>query len=708
MSETPALPDAPAQTRERHAELSQQIIDHRWRYYVLDSPTIADGEFDALLRELEALEEQYPGLRTPDSPTQQVGAPTSVVFAPVTHRQPMMSLDNVFSKEELVRWTKRILGDFPDADFVCELKIDGLAVDLVYERGRLVTAATRGDGQVGEDITDNVRTIADVPHYLTTDSPPELLEVRGEVFLSRESFDRINEGLVDEGKAPFANPRNAAAGSLRQKDPKVTAQRALGFLCHGVGAVDGIEVNRLSELYPILTDLGLPVAATTELHEDVDGVWGFIEQAEERRHDFVHEIDGVVIKADQRSVQQELGFTSRAPRWATSFKYPPEEVTTKLLDIRVNVGRTGRVTPYAVMEPVLVAGSTVSMATLHNGSEVKRKGVLIGDTVVLRKAGDVIPEVLGPVAALRTGAEREFEMPTDCPVCGTHLAYEKEGDADIRCPNQRSCPSQLRERLFHVGSRYALDIEMLGWQGADALLSAGLLTDEGDLFDLTEADLLQTEFFTRAAKKSERDATGHNRVVNANGHKLLANLEEAKTRPFAKFLVALSIRHVSRGVAPDLAAAFGSIEELAAATPEQLAEVEGIGPQLVAAITEWFATDWRRAIVRKWQAAGCVLADEASDTEELPQSLAGLSIVVTGSLPGFTRDSAAEAITSRGGKSAASVSKKTDFVVVGESPGSKYDKAVQLGRPILDADGFAILLSQGAEAASGVARIEEA
>ncbi|MGJ3509095.1 NAD-dependent DNA ligase LigA [Enemella sp. A6] len=709
VSETPDAQTGPdEQASERHAELSQLIIDHRWRYYVLDAPTASDAEFDALLAELEALEEAHPGLRTPNSPTQQVGAPVSTTFAPITHREPLMSLDNVFSAEELLRWEERIRGAAPRAEFVCELKIDGLAVDLVYEHGRLVSGATRGDGRVGEDITANVRTIADVPDRLTTDDPPALLEVRGEVFLSRTSFDEINARLADEGKAPFANPRNAAAGSLRQKDPRVTARRALGFICHGMGAAEGIEIDRLSQLYPLLASMGLPVSEHNELHTTGEGIASYIERAAEGRHDFGHEIDGVVIKVDQRAVQDELGFTSRAPRWAIAYKYPPEEVNTKLLDIRVNVGRTGRVTPYAVMEPVLVAGSTVSMATLHNASEVVRKQVLIGDTVVLRKAGDVIPEVLGPVVDLRDGTEYAFEMPTRCPACGTELAHEKEGDADIRCPNQRSCPAQLRERLFHVGSRYALDIENLGYQGADALLSAGLLSDEGDLFDLTADDLLRTEFFTRAAKKSEQDDGAGDRVVNANGLKLLANLDEAKTRPFARFLIALSIRHVSRGIAPDLAAAFGSIEALADASEEELLAVEGVGPQLAAAIGEWFGTDWRREIVRKWQAAGCVLADEPAETGDTPQTLAGLSIVVTGSLPGHTRDSAAEAITSRGGKAAGSVSKKTDFVVVGDSPGSKYDKAVQLGRPILDADGFEVLLTEGPEAAGKVARVEEA
>ena len=499
-----------------------------------------------------------------------------------------------------------------------------------------------------------------------------------------------------DGKAPFANPRNAAAGSLRQKDPKITASRRLGFVSHGLGLVEGVRLDRLSTAYDALEAWGLPVSPQRKVCADLDEVWTFIEHYGENRHSVVHEIDGVVIKLDERSVQDQLGSTSRAPRWAIAFKYPPEEVTTTLLDIRVNVGRTGRVTPYGVMEPVLVSGSTVGMATLHNAGEVKRKGVLIGDTVVLRKAGDVIPEIVGPVVDLRTGDEREFVMPTHCPECHTELRPEKEGDADLRCPNTRSCPAQLRERLFHLASRQGLDIEVLGYQAAMALLDAGLLVDEGDLFDLTEEKLLGTELFTTKAG-----------VLSANGAKLLANLEEAKNRPLDKFLVALSIRHIGKGVAPDVARAFGSIDALAEASPEQLAEVEGIGPTLVTAITDWFAVDWHREIVRKWRAAGAVMRDE--QPEQLDQSLAGLAIVVTGTLDGFTRDSAAEAITSRGGKVAGSVSKKTSFVVVGESPGSKHDKAVALKVPVLrGADAFQVLLTDGPDAATEIATVGEA
>ena len=687
--------------RARHAELAQEIEDHRFRYYVTDAPTISDRDFDALMRALEAIEEEHPELRTPDSPTQKVGGAPSATFAPVTHLRPLMSLDNVFSEEDFRRWAARATKDAEVTGWLCELKIDGLALDLVYRGGRLASAATRGDGRVGEDVTANVRTIAPIPARLTGEVP-DVVEVRGEVFMRPEDFALLNEGLVASGKAPFANPRNSAAGSLRQKDPRVTASRNLQFLCHGLGEVSGVTIDSQSHGYDLLRSWGLPVSAHYRVVPGVDDAWAYIEHYGEHRHGVEHEIDGVVIKVDDRELQDRLGSTSRAPRWAIAYKYPPEEVTTKLLEIRVNTGRTGRVTPYAVMEPVFVSGSTVEQATLHNASEVKRKGVLVGDTVVLRKAGDVIPEIVGPVVALRDGTEVEWVMPTHCPSCGSELAPEKEGDADLRCPNTRSCPAQLRERLFHLASRQALDIEVLGWQAADALLSAGLLTDEGDLFDLDAEKLIRVPMFTRGPRKGE-DADG--RYLSANGEKLLANLAEAKTRSFARYLVALSIRHIGKGVAPDVAAAFPSIEALRAASAEELGAVEGIGPTLVAAIHDWFEVDWHREIVRKWQQAGCELFDEQAErTDERPQSLAGLSVVVTGSIPGYTRDSAAEAITARGGRSAASVSGKTDFVVVGENAGSKYDKAVALKRPILDAEGFEVLLNDGPDAARAVAK----
>ena len=692
-----AAPDP--DSRARAAELTEQLNDARWRYHVLDAPAISDGEFDRMMRELNALEDRFPGLRTPDSPTQQVGGPPlSATFAAVEHRQRLLSLDNVFSREELDRWAARAVRELGQprihrSGYLCELKVDGLALDLIFEKGRFVSAATRGDGRVGEDVTANVRTIASIPAELTGDDVPDVLEVRGEVYFAVKEFRALNESLVAEGKAPFANPRNAAAGSLRQKDPRITASRHLGFVTHGLGVVQGATLDRLSAAYQALERWGLPVSPQRQPCADLDQVWAFIEHYGEQRHSVEHEIDGVVIKLDERDVQDQLGSTSRAPRWAIAFKYPPEEVTTKLLDIRVNVGRTGRVTPYGVMEPVLVSGSTVGMATLHNAGEVQRKGVLIGDSVVLRKAGDVIPEIVGPLVDLRTGSERAFVMPTHCPECSTELRPEKEGDADLRCPNTRSCPAQLRERLFHLASRGALDIEVLGYMSGMALLDAGLIADEGDIFDLTEEKLLTVPFFTTK-----------NGALSANGRKLIANLEQAKTRPLDKFLVALSIRHIGPGVAPDVAAAFGDIEALAEATPEQLAEVEGLGPTLVTAVGDWFAVDWHRDIVRKWRAAGAVMRDEPK--ERLDQTLAGLSVVVTGSLEGYTRDSAAEAITTRGGKVAGSVSKKTSFVVVGESPGSKADRAAELKVPILNGvEAFEVLLQSGAEAAAKVATV---
>ena len=694
----PVEPD-PA-VRRRVADLTEQLNEARWRYHVLDAPTMSDGEFDARMRELSELEERYPALRTPDSPTQQVGAPAATTFAPVEHLTRLLSLDNVFTREELERWAARAVRELgeqriQESGYVCELKVDGLALDLVYRSGRLARAATRGDGRFGEDVTANVRTIRAIPDRLAGPDVPEVLEVRGEVYFAVEDFEALNASLVAEGKAPFANPRNAAAGSLRQKDPRVTAGRRLGFVCHGVGVLAGFEAERLSVAYEALERWGLPVSPHRRLARRLDDVWAYIEHFGEHRHDCEHEIDGVVVKLDERAVQDQLGATSRAPRWAIAFKYPPEEVTTRLLDIRVNVGRTGRVTPYGVMEPVLVSGSTVSMATLHNANEVQRKGVLIGDTVVLRKAGDVIPEIVGPVVDLRTGAERAFVMPTQCPECGTELRPEKEGDADLRCPNTRSCPAQLRERLFHLASRQGLDIEVLGYQSAQALLEAGLLADEGDLFDLTEEKLKRVSFFVTK-----------NGNLSANGAKLLANLEQAKTRPLDKFLVALSIRHVGKGVAPDIAAAFDDIDKLATATIEELAAVEGIGPTVAAAIREWFEVDWHRRIIQKWKAAGCVLRNQPKPRRE--PTLAGLSVAVTGTLDGYTRDSAAEAITSRGGKVAGSVSKRTSFVVVGDAPGSKYDRAVQLGVPVLrGAAAFGVLLAEGAEAARAIATVGE-
>ena len=673
--------------RARHAELAALINDARFQYYVLDNPTLTDAGFDAMMAELTAIEEALPELRTPDSPSQQVGGAASATFAEVEHLVPMMSLDNAFSTAEVEHWFSR-LGEV--SSLLCEVKIDGLALDLVYRDRRLAVAATRGDGRFGEDVTANVLTIADVPQTLPAHAP-DLLEVRGEVFMPASAFAALNESLVAAGKAQFANPRNSAAGSLRQKDPRVTASRRLRFYCHGIGASSGAPVATQSQAYAALAAWGLPISPHNEVVPGLPEALAYIARQETHRHDLEHEMDGVVLKVDDLARQAELGFTSRAPRWAIAFKYPPEEVNTRLVSIEVNTGRTGRVTPYGVMEPVVVAGSTVAMATLHNAHEVARKDVRPGDTVVLRKAGDVIPEILGPVLALRPEGLPAWVMPTHCPSCGTELAAQKEGDKDLRCPNTRSCPSQLRERVFFVASRTALDIENLGFQAADALLSAGLIEDEGDLFALTADDLVTSPFFTTKAG-----------ALNANATKLLANLEGAKTRPWAKFLVALSIRHISKGVAPDVARAFRSVEALAAASEEELSSVDGIGPTLAASIVEWFSVDWHRAIVEKWQAAGCVLADpepEGADASGgVEQTLAGLTIVVTGTVPNHNRDSAQEAIEARGGKAAGSVSKKTSVLVAGESSGSKYAKAESLGVPILDAEKFEDLLERGLSA----------
>ncbi|HEX2213513.1 MAG TPA: NAD-dependent DNA ligase LigA [Mycobacterium sp.] len=679
-----------ADLRRRWQELADEVREHQFRYYVRDSPIITDAEFDMLLRELQALEDEHPELRTPDSPTQLVGgAGFATDFTPAEHLERMLSLDNVFTPDELGAWAGRLKGEVgDDANFLCELKIDGVALALVYRDGRLERAATRGDGRTGEDVTLNARTIDDVPEKLTGTKEfplPKVLEVRGEVFFRVADFEDLNAGLVAEGKPPFANPRNSAAGSLRQKNPAVTARRKLRMICHGLGRVEGpagFRFKTLHDAYRALKAWGLPVSEHTAQVAGLDAVTERIAYWGEHRHDVEHEIDGVVVKVDDVALQRRLGSTSRAPRWAIAYKYPPEEAQTKLLDIRVNVGRTGRVTPFAWMEPVKVAGSTVSQATLHNASEVKRKGVLIGDTVMIRKAGDVIPEVLGPVVDLRDGSEREFVMPTNCPECGTTLAPAKEGDADIRCPNTRSCPAQLRERVFHVAGRGAFDIEGLGYEAGTALLQAGVITDEGDLFTLGSEDLLRTELF------KTKDGN-----LSANGKRLLVNLHEAKSKPLWRVLVALSIRHVGPTAARALATEYGSLDAIMAASQDELAVVEGVGPTIAAAVTEWFTVDWHRAIVDKWRAAGVRMADERDASIE--RTLEGMSIVVTGSLTGFSRDDAKEAIVARGGKAASSVSKKTSYVVAGDSPGSKYDKAVELGVPILDEDAFSRLLERG-------------
>jgi DNA ligase (NAD+) len=692
LPESAELSGVPTEVRQRHAALNVELIEHQHRYHVLDSPLISDAEYDAMMRELNGIEDQYPELRTPDSASLRVGGAISTLFTPVNHLQRLLSLDNVFSAEEFDTWSARVTRlaeSGPPGPFLCELKIDGLAVALLYRNGALVRGATRGDGVTGEDVTPNIRTIASVPSRLSGTGWPQTLEVRGEVFYPVAGFEQLNVTLTEAGKPPFANPRSAAAGSLRQKDPRITASRALDLILHGVGAVEG-DLDRpdtQSGWYARMAEWGLPVSTLFKVTPDLDGVREYIGFYAEHRHDPPYDIDGVVVKLDRVSVQRELGSTSRAPRWAIAYKYPPEEVTTRLLDIRVNVGRTGRVTPYAVMQAVHVAGSTVDRATLHNADEVARKGVLIGDMVVLRKAGDVIPEVVGPVADLRDGSERAFEFPTHCPACNTKLSRE-EGEVDWRCPNTRSCPAQLRERLFHLAGRGALDIEVLGYESVSALLDSGLVTDEGDLFLLTAEKLATVPFFTNKAG-----------TLTVNAARLVVNLEEARTRPLWRILVALSIRHVGPTAARALAAHFGSLDAIAQASAEDLAGVDGVGPTIAAAVIDWFTVDWHWAIVTKWREAGVRLAEDRPDGGQGAPALAGLSIVITGSLAGYTRDGATEAVRSRGGKVTGTVSKKTDFVVAGENAGSKYDKAVELGVPLLDEAAFGVLLEQGPDAA---------
>jgi len=690
----------PQAAHHEWVDLAQRASEAQFAYHVKDAPTISDAEYDSMIRRLNELEEAHPSLRTPDSPTQQVGgAVFSTDFQAVDHLERMLSLDNCFSPEELSAWATRVSRDASRSDFhyLCELKIDGLAVNLLYERGRLVRALTRGDGRTGEDVTNNVKTIEHIPHQLAGSDHPARVEIRGEVYFPLEAFGDLNASLIEAGKAPFANPRNSAAGSLRQKDPRVTASRPLHMLVHGIGFREGFELTRQSEAYELLGQWGLPVSTHYRVLSTIDEVQDFVVYYGENRHSVEHEIDGIVVKVDELAVQRQLGSTSRAPRWAIAYKYPPEEVNTKLLDIQVNVGRTGRVTPFGVMEPVVVAGSTVEMATLHNAHEVKRKGVLIGDTVVLRKAGDVIPEILGPVVALRDGSEREFVMPTHCPSCGTRLAPQKEGDKDIRCPNARACPSQLRERIFGLAGRGAFDIEALGWEGSIALLESGVIEDESTLFGLGEGDIARVPLYTRAAKKTDpEDAVVDGRVLSANGKRLVANLQAAKEQPLWRVLVGLSIRHVGPTAARALAQNFGSMDAIRAASREELASVEGVGGVIADSVREWFdlpENDWHVHIVEQWAGDGVRMADERDESVE--QTLAGLTVVVTGSLEGFSRDEAKEAILARGGKAAGSVSKKTDYVVVGENAGTKEDKARELGRPILDEAGFRRLLETG-------------
>ena len=660
-------------------QLASEVRHHRDLYYN-GQPVISDGEFDELFRRLQALEETHPELAVPDSPTKEIGAPVNDgAFADVTHPERMMSLDNVFSEDELREWLAKTPGPY-----LTELKIDGLSIDLVYENGQLTRAATRGDGVTGEDITANARVIEDIPHTLKGDAPA-FLEVRGEVFIRPEDFPELNELRQKEGGKPFANPRNTAAGGLRQKNPEDVKKRKLRMICHGIGAREGFNPQTQHEAYLKLAEWGLPVSEYTRQAETAEDVIKAVKYWGEHRNDAIHEMDGLVVKVDSVAEQRALGATSRAPRWAIAYKYPPQEVTTKLLDIEVSVGRTGRATPFAVLEPVLVSGSTVSMATLHNQHEVKRKGVLIGDTVVVRKAGEIIPEVLGPVADLRDGTEREFVYPENCPSCGTKLAPAKEGDADWRCPNTRSCPAQLATRLEYIASRGVFDIEALGEKGAQDLIASGVLEDEAKLFDLTEEDLKKSSAYTR------KDG-----AVNSAGKKLLANLETARHADLWRVITALSIRHVGPTAARALATRYHSLQALMDAPVEDLAETDGVGEVIAASFKEWFTVDWHQAIVDAWAAAGVTM--ESDEEERAPQTLEGLTIVATGTLEGFTRDEIKEAILSRGGKAAGSVSKKTDYVVVGENAGSKAAKAEELGRPILTEAQFVQLLEGGPDA----------
>lgn len=695
---------------QRVSELVDELNRLRRSYYEGNTVLISDAEYDALLKELESLENRFPELITGDSPTQTVGGSANQAFAPVEHLDRMMSLDNVFSFDEFRTWAERG-GNGP---YLCELKIDGLAVNLRYLNGELVSAATRGDGVVGEDVTANVLTIKTIPKKLKGTGHPAQVEIRGEIFFGVEDFAKLNEGLVAEGKAPFANPRNSASGSLRQKDSKVTASRPLQMLVHGIGAWPDAPVKNQSDLYKLLSGWGLPTTDKYRVVSDVEDVIKYIDEFEKKRHKLEHEIDGVVVKIDELAKQRELGFTSRAPRWAIAYKYAPEQVNTKLVDIRVSVGRTGRATPYAVVEPVKVAGSVVEFATLHNQDVVKAKGVLIGDTIVLRKAGDVIPEILGPVVELRNGTERAFVMPKKCPDCSSPLAPSSEGDVDLRCQNSKGCPAQLRERVAYLGSRGVLDIEALGYVAACALTQPvepkkAPLASEADLFDLKLEDLLPIRALVLDADTGlpKLDEDGKPKVVDffrkKDGTpaevaiKLLKNLEEAKTKPLWRILVALSIRHVGPVAARSLTTYFGSLDRIFSASVEELSEVDGVGQTLAESIKDWILVDWHQEIIERWRKAGVQLeiSGHAGPGAQVSAGgvFSGMSIVATGSLKSFTREEIEEAIIANGGKAASSVSKKTSFVVAGENAGSKLAKAEELGIEVIDEDEFRRRLS---------------
>jgi DNA ligase (NAD+) len=691
---------ATQKVRDRVSELVDLINKHRASYYQSNTSLISDADYDKLMRELEQLESKHPELITGDSPTQTVGGEVSQTFTPVEHLERMMSLDNVFSEQELDAWLEKSGG----GPYLCELKIDGLAINLRYQNGQLISAATRGDGSVGEDVTRNVMTVKGIPHSLSGKNHPEMVEVRGEVFYSLEDFAKLNQSLIDAGKPPFANPRNSASGSLRQKDSSVTASRPLQMIVHGIGAWVDKSVVSQSELYAHLKSWGLPTSSRYQVLKTAKEVKHYIQDFEAKRHSLEHEIDGVVVKVDELARQQSLGFTSRAPRWAIAFKYPPEQVNTRLLDIRVSIGRTGRATPYAVLDPIRVAGSVVEFATLHNQEVVAAKGILIGDTVVLRKAGDVIPEILGPVVALRSGSEKKFVMPKSCPDCGSKLAPAQEGDVDLRCPNAKSCPAQLRERIAYIGSRSALDIEALGFVTAVALTQplepkSPPVKSEADLFSLTLEDLLPIKSVVVDAYSGapKLDSEGKQKIVEyfrkkdgtpaTVATKLLEELQKAKSQPAWKVLVSLSIRHVGPVAARSLMNSFGSIEKIFAASQEELAGVDGVGAVVAATIKEWIEIDWHQEIIAAWKKAGVNFTQNISSAGE--GIFTGLSIVVTGTLENFTRDQAEEAIISRGGKAASSVSKNTAFVLAGANAGSKLAKAEALGVEVIDEAEFA-------------------
>jgi DNA ligase (NAD+) len=659
-----------ADAQVRVEELRDQLNYHSYRYYVLDDPEVSDAEYDELTRELASLEERFPELVTPDSPTQRVGISPADLFAPVEHRARMLSLDNAFSRGELEAWAARVeraVGT--GARYSCEAKIDGIAVALTYEKGLLTKGATRGDGRIGEDITANVRTVRSVPQRLRVKDPPEYLEVRGEIYLSVKGFERLNEQLLDAEQRPFANPRNAAAGSLRQKDPKVSASRPLALWVHSFGFAAGIRFDSHSGFLTWCRDAALPVAPTSEVVDDLDGVITYLDHWEKNRHSVDWEIDGVVVKVDQIPLQEELGATSHAPRWAIAYKFPPEERTTVLRSIDVHTGRTGIVTPFANLEPVHVSGVTITTATLHNEDEVARKDVRVGDHVIVRRAGDVIPEVVGPVLSKRRRGARRWKFPERCPSCGTELV-RRPGEAYRRCPNKRGCPSQNIEWLFAFASRGAMDIEGLGYKTGIQLLDRGLIKDPGDIFSLSADDLAQLEGF---ADKS---------ITN-----LLAAIEKAKKQPLWRLLVALNIPHVGTHVAQVLARAFGSIDGLSEASAEQIDDVPEIGLEIARSVHEWFQDPENNALLEKLRVAGVRMADERPKRSGRGR-LEGKTLVLTGGLERLSRDEATAAAQAAGARVASSVSKKTDFVVAGGNAGSKLAKAEELGVEVIDEDEF--------------------